>query len=310
MKSTLVQLILLATSLSACSSPDSQLQTMPTSTPRPAATSTDMPPATSEPEDLKLGELFNIGDIFSFNIIESYRYEVLVPSILFSDFLQDLNYQFLYFDSLEFGPDPGRAYLSRMYANFSIEPIGDPTESQVDGLPAEVIDFTGEIQGSSLAGRFTTVSFEDGDLFVAFGMGYFTDDVNRWENEGRQAYELMLENLQFGPNPEAGSACSVALDPNYGYSETDPIKIGGATLGEPLVFSGPSRERAYIRTLRGPNGELVEFDRAGSQSTDDTIVDIYTLTVGDTVYIDFYHYEAPLAPMGFTCGGPFPFSPD
>src|SRR5690554_4019855 len=82
-------------------------------------------------------------------------------------------------------------------------------------------------------------------------------------------------------------------DTRYGYSKSDPVKVGG-------VSDGPRREREYLHSLSGPNGEKVWFNRDGSCCPFDTpnsefggMLDIYSVTYegkGDTVkiYINMY----------------------
>jgi hypothetical protein len=50
----------------------------------------------------------------------------------------------------------------------------------------------------------------------------------------------------------------VTDDATYGYSEKNPIKIGGG------FSSGARNEKRYFASLAGPNGESVRFVRLGS----------------------------------------------
>jgi hypothetical protein len=101
------------------------------------------------------------------------------------------------------------------------------------------------------------------------------------------------------------SISEVSEDPGYGYTEQNPIKVGGGS-------EGPSRERAYFQLLRGPNGESVSFTRGGSCCGFKTtqgymgvgLLDIYEVTIAGsdkpvTLYINMYDYEQPKAPKGF-----------
>lgn len=49
----------------------------------------------------------------------------------------------------------------------------------------------------------------------------------------------------------------ISNDPTYGYSEKNPIQVGG-------VKSGPLNERLFLNALAGPNGEKVKYFRLGS----------------------------------------------
>lgn len=93
----------------------------------------------------------------------------------------------------------------------------------------------------------------------------------------------------------------VAADETYGYTEGNPIKVGG----------GPARERAYLSLLRGPNGEAVRYEREGSCCPFETpngilgeghgLLDRYSVQIGSvakpvTLYLNMYDYEQPKAP--------------
>lgn len=96
-------------------------------------------------------------------------------------------------------------------------------------------------------------------------------------------------------------------DPRYGYSQVNPIKVGGAMKGE-----GPAREREYLNSLTGMNGEPVSFFRLGSCcpfETDNSgmgmgMLDRYSVTYEgkeDSVvlYINMYDEDVQYAPEGF-----------
>lgn len=92
---------------------------------------------------------------------------------------------------------------------------------------------------------------------------------------------------------------------DYGYSQKNPIRVGG-------VDNGPSNERAYLDRLTGPNGEFVVYARRGSccpfksskSPFGEGLLDIYEVEIeGDTIkkvlYLDMYEKEALHAPKGF-----------
>ena len=101
------------------------------------------------------------------------------------------------------------------------------------------------------------------------------------------------------------SGCLVSSDKTYGYTQENPIKVGGDFL------EGPARERAYLDNLTGPNGETISYNRTGSVDFGDTILDVFDITgLGKqiTLYIDEYSFTEPLAPVGFSCLGSFSVS--
>jgi len=92
---------------------------------------------------------------------------------------------------------------------------------------------------------------------------------------------------------------------DYGYSEKNPIKVGG-------VDSGPANERKYLDRLTGPNGEKVTYLRRGSCCNFETknspfgggLLDTYEVTIaGDPVkkilYLNMYDKDKLFAPKGF-----------
>jgi hypothetical protein len=102
-----------------------------------------------------------------------------------------------------------------------------------------------------------------------------------------------------GVDPKLTSA-----DPEYGYSQKKPIKVGSKD-----EFGGPLAERAYFNTLRDEAGKPVTFERQGSfgAGPDGNILDGYEVQTSTgrkaVLYIDMYHPESDpktqLAPKGF-----------
>jgi hypothetical protein len=89
---------------------------------------------------------------------------------------------------------------------------------------------------------------------------------------------------------------------DYGYSENNPIKAGGGVPGE----------HKYLRSLTGPNGESIAYERLGSCCMFKTnnsewgsgMLDRYEVEIdGDTVkkilYLNMYDKEKVYAPKGF-----------
>lgn len=91
----------------------------------------------------------------------------------------------------------------------------------------------------------------------------------------------------------------------YGYSEKNPIKVGG-------ISDGPRNEINYLNSLTGPNGERIWFNRSGSCCQFETknspfgagMLDKYKVTYEgkkDTVvlYLNMYDKADLRAPEGF-----------
>jgi hypothetical protein len=91
----------------------------------------------------------------------------------------------------------------------------------------------------------------------------------------------------------------------YGYSQKDPIKVGGFS-------EGPKNERNYLNSLSGPNGERIWFNRSGSCCQFETknspygggMLDVYKVTYEGkkdtvTLYLNMYDKATLKAPKGF-----------
>ncbi|KOS08305.1 hypothetical protein AM493_10150 [Flavobacterium akiainvivens] len=102
----------------------------------------------------------------------------------------------------------------------------------------------------------------------------------------------------------AKKAAATASSADYGYTESNPIKVGG-------VNDGPAQERAYLNRLTGPNGEKVTYNRSGSCCPFETknsawggMLDVYVVEIeGDPVkkklYLNMYDKGDLYAPKGF-----------
>lgn len=95
---------------------------------------------------------------------------------------------------------------------------------------------------------------------------------------------------------------------DYGYSPENPIRVGGASPRQ-----GPPAERAYLSSLRGPNGEPVTYEREGSCCPFETengfgglgLLDGYKVEYDGiekpvTLYLNMYDGGELGAPVGFT----------
>jgi hypothetical protein len=100
----------------------------------------------------------------------------------------------------------------------------------------------------------------------------------------------------------------VASSRTYGYSEREPVLLGGEG-----PETGPQRSRRYLNSLRGPNGELVSYERIGSCCHFETknsafgsgMMDKYALSYEGlsgtlVLFINMYDPGEPLIPQGLT----------
>ncbi len=95
-------------------------------------------------------------------------------------------------------------------------------------------------------------------------------------------------------------------DTTYGYTEENPIMVGGNS-------EGPKNERRFLNTLSGPNGEKINYNRLGSCChfvTKNSILgsggllDMYNITYYGqkkeiVLYINMYDSDTLKVPVGF-----------
>jgi hypothetical protein len=172
-----------------------------------------------------------------------------------------------------------------------------------EGITADV---SGDLFDRPYIGQAVFINPVDNMTFFAIAL---SRDSEIWFTRGEPTFAAMMESVQFltkdtddGHNDYA-NLCVISTDTAYGYTEAKAIQVGGG------AFDGPPRERAYLDNLLGPNGEPVSYERLGSLPYNDTFLDIYELTVGDTtaiLYLDEYNWSDLQAPVGFTCAAAFP----
>jgi hypothetical protein len=97
-------------------------------------------------------------------------------------------------------------------------------------------------------------------------------------------------------------------DLEYGYSPALPVSVGGGTA------MGAMRERYYLETLRGPEGQVLRYHRLGSQQDPSGVpLDLYEVAFDGqgqpvVLFIDMYREAALKAPAGFKLDQPIVFA--
>lgn len=93
-------------------------------------------------------------------------------------------------------------------------------------------------------------------------------------------------------------------DSTYGYTEKNPIMVGGG------ASDGPKNERRFLNALSGPNGERIEYHRIGSCCPFNTkngpwggLLDMYNvkypgLDSSLVIYINMYDSDILKVPVG------------
>lgn len=113
---------------------------------------------------------------------------------------------------------------------------------------------------------------------------------------------LALRDLRRQLSAGVGALDKVSDDPKYGYDQMHPVKTG----------PGYPAEWRYLNALRGPQGEVVHYQRIGACCPFDTpavergkgFLDHYTLYYEGLekpldIYLNMFEAEPPQAPLGF-----------
>lgn len=290
---------------------------MPAPTPTPTAkpTSTPRPTATPKPNGGETIELFLGG--YSFRTLPDYEMDHDDRFVFMSPEDANDNIVLSLAGTLADYGDTADSLLSEYLQSVFDEMNGGYTLAQVEtitlaGEAGIAYNYTGTAMGNEVAGRVVITLLPDRRFVLGLGMAVQSTNPTLWADRGAADFQTLLDSVElleggaYLPTVTVGSSpCVIATDETYGYTEDNPIRVGGD------AFGGPARERAFLDNLRGPNGEKLVYLRLGSEPYGETILDIYTLTglgAGTvTLYVDEYSYSDPQAPVGFTCAGDFPF---
>ncbi len=180
----------------------------------------------------------------------------------------------------------------------------EATPVTIGGVRGVSVEVTGILSDRAVEGRAVAVEPVEDSVFFAIGVSNLNSGPDVWDATGSFYFEAMLNSVEFVEVQNRGG-CSISEDKTYGYTEENPVRVGGDFL------EGPARERAYLDNLLGPNGEILSYERNGSFTSGDTILDEYHITGPDidvVLYLDEYRYEPLQAPYGFTCVGEFRLS--
>lgn len=292
--------------------PTATFTPLPTQTPIPTKTSipTKTPTKTPAPAIFLGPREYLVQAGFSFLRPLEYEFQVLEGQVGIIDPERGLTISFMGSLDQDLPPTPEEivddfvtTICERGNGQCEKQP-GDPI--QVDGVTGQSYDLNGQLNGTDFQGRAIIALV--GEDQVLFGMGITLNEQegDTWENVGENLFTTILNSIEFNQQLATGETCPVSNDSTYGFTAANPIRVGGD------FFDGPARERAYLDTLRGPNGEEISYERTGSSESGGSILDIFNLTIAGQggikkLYIDEYTYQAPLIPRGFQCFAPAPF---
>ena len=135
-------------------------------------------------------------------------------------------------------------------------------------------------------------------ILIAIALGLGGGGIARAQTTAPSTPATAETSIPNGFDPRLSS-----IDPEYGYSVKNPIKVGSTE-----EFGGPKAERAYLNSLRDESGKPVAFVRLGSfgAGPDGNVLDGYEIQTSNgrafKLYIDMYHPKndpkKQLAPKG------------
>jgi hypothetical protein len=294
----------------------------PTPTPEPTLTPTLEPTATPEPTNtptstpeptLAMGdpqEVLEGG--FSFQPVEGQSVEMNGPAVFLVDADPEGSTFISFFGEKNYrGVETQQEIIDAFLAEFAEAGSGSFEKSEpyviiIDGNESTAFDITGSFSDVPIEGQTVLVMPSESQFLYGLSFSFINNDETKWEEEGKKAFSALISSIKFIKEVGSGeSFCKVSTDDSYGYSIDNPIKVGTDCID---IFAcsmeGPSRERAYLDSLSGPNGEIVRYERLGSLEHGDTILDKYTVLYSGTtvtLYLDMYAYEEPMAPADFKC---------
>lgn len=293
-----------------------------TAVPSPTATATQTATPTAVPQTLGERQIVEIGG-FSIQPVLGYETSVAAEEgmMFMADETGDIVFSFVGLADADLHNKTDLDVIDEYTVPFMERGDGNYEQGEsytvmVGGVEGTAVDITGELFGRPIAGQAVYANPMDNQIFFTLAFANQEDDDTLWTAIGSPAFAAMLESVEFSPilqssdddSSMTADPCPISTDPTYGYSETNPILVGGD------AFDGPPRETAYLDNLLGPNGEAVFYERAGSVPSGDTILDIFTVNHGGesvsvSLYLDEYNWSEPQAPVGFTCAAPFSLTP-
>jgi hypothetical protein len=120
-----------------------------------------------------------------------------------------------------------------------------------------------------------------------------------------QLRAVLFAAAVLAPLPAAAQTppiCSISLDPEFGRTVEKAVPIGGGA----AVIAG--RQRRYLDSLRGPQGQPLKLGTRTTTRTPNAIIDVYPVEIegGESfsLHLNSYRFGTPQAPQGLTCTQP------
>jgi hypothetical protein len=288
----------------------------PTATPEPTVTVTHTVVPTETPQ-FEFGEKEELpSGGFSFQPIKGYETESNVgygtAGLFVSDNEGTIMITFNGVTTYHDDQTP-EEIINEFLSSFENKGIGEYEQSEpypivADEVEGIAVDVNGTTFDRPIEGQTVLIMPSDDQFLFGLAIGIVSEDRNHWQREGSEVFSALMEKINFiDGQAMIENVCEVSVDATYGYTKDNPIKVAGHWM------EGPARERAYLDSLCGPDGETISYQRLGSEGHGDTILDKYEVTYEGMnktfiLYIDMYEFEPLMAPVGFKCWVAFPLS--
>lgn len=118
---------------------------------------------------------------------------------------------------------------------------------------------------------------------------------------------VVITDEMIGRSKGAMKLSRPATDPEYGYSEQSPVKVGGG------FGSGSERTYQYLNALRGPAGESIKYNRIGtccpfkspnSPFDGEALLEVYDVSISGgapkRIFFNWYDGGELFVPVGFS----------
>jgi TolB protein len=157
-----------------------------------------------------------------------------------------------------------------------------------------LIAFTSDLEGH----REIYITGADGEGLFKLTNSATEDFYPSWS----PSYEKLVNVIPV-PTLAAQFKCQPAQDPNYGYSVTNPIKLGYDPRGAGLDETG----HQCVPWLVGPQGQVLQTELLEQVHVGNTLLCKVQVTFVSQLqpvilYFDLFNYALPQAPQGFRCG--------
>jgi hypothetical protein len=270
--------------------------------------------STAEPTPTPEGEIIEM-ELGGYTYQSIYGYEEENDGQVVNFYSENDNITMMLLGIIDFGPgytpnDIVEGFLAGMSEDSSSNiKKSNPTTITIDSAQGTSFDLTGIFDGDIVEGQTFVVMPTATRVVFGFGLGIVTDQKNNWEEQGKADFNNLMNSIEILEVETSStghfSACTIASDTTYGYSEDNPIRIGG---GEE---DGEARAEAYFSALGGPYGETFTYEKMETIESNGTTMDVYQIDFAGTpltMYLDIQNYETLMAPDQFICWEEIPLT--